>query len=346
MSNPLDFEGEYQSGYEYGYGGSGLGDNDGDEKNEIDCSHLVWEMLKSAGYNVPYQTTAQLRNSPYFEIVTAASAKPGDLALWSSHVGIVATVLSPGKGTFFGSQTSTGPARAAFGSGYWGNPIAFLRVKEQYYDKNKDKKYVAPPETVQLPSVPSGYGADAGQSSVDGLSERPDSPNDNSTDDASTAHLMTEARDADGNIIHLMFDENGNHYESWVAFQQTDGSVLYLVWDQSGTLIDAYEDRTRVEESGFTSKLPGDTSSDSLVGLTGNFLGQLADSKKTGKAAIHSADSPVEVTSKAAPRVLAELDRMTAQLIQSAAIFGNAGIETAYLEPIQAARVEYFAPSK
>jgi hypothetical protein len=120
--------------YEYG-GGKGL-DTNGNGKKEIDCSTLVWKMLNGAGYNIPYHTTAILNgNVTHYEVVQWADVKAGDIAVWPSHTGFVESVDIPnGSGRFFGSQNSTGPASASFGtdSNFWPMAGRFLRVREQY----------------------------------------------------------------------------------------------------------------------------------------------------------------------------------------------------------------------
>lgn len=131
----LEQSGLYDKGdYEYG-GGKGL-DTNGNGKKEIDCSTLVWKMLNGAGYNIPYHTTSVLNgNVTHYDVIEWANVLPGDIAVWASHTGFVVTAdIANRKGTFFGSQSSTGPAPASFGAGanYWRMPGRFLRVKEQY----------------------------------------------------------------------------------------------------------------------------------------------------------------------------------------------------------------------
>lgn len=126
------------TGYEYGYGKGGNVDADGDGRKEVDCSHLLQLMLKDAGYNIPYRTTSQLAtDTTHFDSIDLSSAQPGDIALWTSrgHTGVVEAFSDPRiKGTFFGSQTSTGPKSARFGagSGYWPMPDKYLRPKLEF----------------------------------------------------------------------------------------------------------------------------------------------------------------------------------------------------------------------
>lgn len=135
----LEQRANYQStDYEYGYGGSGNNDADNNGRKEIDCSHLLNKMVQGAGYQIPYQTTAGLNSSIYYDVIESASVRPGDVALWNgthNHTGVVESFDSATNiGRFFGSQSSTGPASARFGpgSGYWPTPSKFLRPKSQY----------------------------------------------------------------------------------------------------------------------------------------------------------------------------------------------------------------------
>ncbi|RFQ35435.1 hypothetical protein D0N87_09495, partial [Pseudomonas sp. ATCC 13867] len=95
-------------------------------------------MLKDAGYSIPYLSTSQLAGATtHFDFIAAADAQPGDIALWTSmgHTGVVESFGEPRiKGTFFGSQTSTGPKSARFGagSGYWPMPNKYLRPKPEF----------------------------------------------------------------------------------------------------------------------------------------------------------------------------------------------------------------------
>lgn len=147
MSNILStaIEKYENKGYEYSYGGWG-GDKDKNGTLDIDCSHLVYEALKAAGYSIPYQTTSALNSSEadkYFETFSLDEAKPGDLILYPSHVGIFSTYDSKEKsGTFFGSQ-SKGPGMATFTEGTttrkrWGTDFKILRPREQFKSKQNN----------------------------------------------------------------------------------------------------------------------------------------------------------------------------------------------------------------
>lgn len=137
--------------YEYGYGGGGNVDADGDGRKEVDCSHLLHLMLKDAGYNIPYRSTAQLNSdATHFEFISLDAAQPGDIALWTSmgHTGVVESFAEPRiKGTFFGSQTSTGPKSARFGagSGYWPMPDKYLRPKVEFRTTSTEAPSVITP---------------------------------------------------------------------------------------------------------------------------------------------------------------------------------------------------------
>jgi len=64
MGSILDNKGSYSGGnYEWGMGGTGGADKNANDRKEIDCSHLVNNLVKDYGYNIPYQTTIQLHNS-------------------------------------------------------------------------------------------------------------------------------------------------------------------------------------------------------------------------------------------------------------------------------------------
>lgn len=78
----------------YLYGGGTL--------NGMDCSHFIWEVLKDAGYNVPYRNSAALKD--WTIPISRANALPGDLVFWyspTSHAGIYAgnnQVIDHGSG--------------------------------------------------------------------------------------------------------------------------------------------------------------------------------------------------------------------------------------------------------
>lgn len=144
----------FSQGYQYKYGGTGKKNALG--VKEIDCSNLVNQMLKGSGYDLPYQNTAALDKSKYFDEIDAKDVKPGDIALWrgkQNHTGVIERYdPKTSKGTFFGSQSSTGPASAKMGNGtYWKTPTKFLRPKPEYRKQIGDATDTVP--TTATPPV-------------------------------------------------------------------------------------------------------------------------------------------------------------------------------------------------
>lgn len=79
-----------------------------------DCSHLVHQLLTTAGLSYPYAPSfAIFRGIPQFRRVT--TPQPGDLIVWPGHVGLV---IDPERHTFF-SRTGSGPRTVAYDSDYW-----------------------------------------------------------------------------------------------------------------------------------------------------------------------------------------------------------------------------------
>jgi predicted chitinase len=144
---------------DYVYGDGKGKDTDGDGKKEIDCSTLVWEMLKTAGYKVPYNNTTALKiNVTNYDVIEWKDVLPGDIALWPTHTGFVEDIDVENKsGNFFGSQNSTGPATAKFGTGsnFWPMPIKFLRVKEIF--KTGSQPASTPEPAPVTPPAPTAY---------------------------------------------------------------------------------------------------------------------------------------------------------------------------------------------
>ena len=63
----------------------------GTSYDKLDCSHMVWTAYKTAGYEFPYTSTSAypaVLVGTYFVEITEAELKPGDLILYSGHVGI------------------------------------------------------------------------------------------------------------------------------------------------------------------------------------------------------------------------------------------------------------------
>ena len=55
--------------------------------SQIDCSHLVNQMLNDAGYGTKYECVAQF---DVFDTVTDPNTiQPGDIVLWNGHVDVV-----------------------------------------------------------------------------------------------------------------------------------------------------------------------------------------------------------------------------------------------------------------
>ncbi|PKA70369.1 NlpC/P60 family protein [Pseudomonas baetica] len=149
----------YRSGYEYGPH-KGETDVNNNGKKEIDCSGLVYRIMKDAGYTIPYRTTSMLNTDrEHFDEIPVASAQPGDIALWINfhgHTGVIeslSTALTPGK--FFGSQ-SAGPKTALYGpdSGYWPMPEKVLRPKPQFRGAQPAPEPAPAPAPAAAPTAP------------------------------------------------------------------------------------------------------------------------------------------------------------------------------------------------
>ncbi|MFC1834016.1 GGDEF domain-containing protein [Thermodesulfobacteriota bacterium] len=90
-------------------------DSDNDNLIEVDCSHMVHRTLDIAGFNIDYRYVQSAflnsnRVAQYYHILDAKCVEPGDLIVFSGHVGIVETMrlsVSSGgyEGTFFHSET-------------------------------------------------------------------------------------------------------------------------------------------------------------------------------------------------------------------------------------------------
>lgn len=140
------------SKYVYELGGAGVKKYP-DGKYRIDCSHLLYRMMLSAGYDVEYENTSALKKSKYYVQVEQEDVRAGDVVLWLNavsndrkvsdldHVGVVESYdPATDAGQFFGSQSSTGPASTKFGikkhSYFWPSATIFLRPKPEYRTKN------------------------------------------------------------------------------------------------------------------------------------------------------------------------------------------------------------------
>ncbi|MBX7147828.1 hypothetical protein K1X76_01980 [bacterium] len=108
---------------------------DSENKRGIDCSHFVFRVLGESNALPP---DAQYVNTKvgekgwvaqgFVRVDRSEEVLPGDVILFPSHVGIID---DPDAKTFYGSQTSTGPALASYDSGYWANqPYVILRLPQ------------------------------------------------------------------------------------------------------------------------------------------------------------------------------------------------------------------------
>jgi cell wall-associated NlpC family hydrolase len=84
----------------------------------LDCSGLVWEVLKRAGLSVPYRSSGELK--AWATPVPAGSERPGDLAFYPGHVMIV---VAPGMVADASDTLNDVTVRP-----YWGS-FTFGRVK-------------------------------------------------------------------------------------------------------------------------------------------------------------------------------------------------------------------------
>ncbi|WP_156292667.1 NlpC/P60 family protein [Serratia oryzae] len=169
ISQPLPLTQEIKDKYKntlYKYGANG---NQANGNTLYDCSHLTHAIGKELGHNVPYQSTAELAKSKYYDIIDPKDVKPGDLALWrgkDNHVGVVETPIgSDGTGTYFSTRgNDKKPGRSGtvkFGpkSGYWKKPTSYLRIKPEYVNQAPIKNTVvaqkksSPPKVAPAPVV-------------------------------------------------------------------------------------------------------------------------------------------------------------------------------------------------
>lgn len=169
ISQPLPLTQEIKDKYKntlYKYGANG---NQANGNTLYDCSHLTHAIGKELGHNVPYQSTAELAKSKYYDIIDPKDVKPGDLALWrgkDNHVGVVETPIgSDGTGTYFSTRgNDKKPGRSGtvkFGpkSGYWKKPTSYLRIKPEYVNQVPIKNTVvaqkksSPPKVAPAPVV-------------------------------------------------------------------------------------------------------------------------------------------------------------------------------------------------
>jgi hypothetical protein len=89
-----------------------------------DCSHLVHLIYDRAGFSYRYASSSDLyKGTDNFQVVTRP--QPGDLVVWSGHVGIV---VNPAQRVFF-STLRHGPGTDNYDAKYWKRrgPVRFYR---------------------------------------------------------------------------------------------------------------------------------------------------------------------------------------------------------------------------
>ncbi len=142
--------------YRYEKGGNGT-DQDGDGKIEIDCSQMVVDTLKRAGYSLPDDYGTANLNDPrwvnrYLGEVTG-EIKPGDIILFDpsvQHVGIVENIwfdenLGRYVGTFFHAEGyANGPTSSFFICDPKSNRDGYL-----YGDEHPIAKFLRPKQSIQ-----------------------------------------------------------------------------------------------------------------------------------------------------------------------------------------------------
>lgn len=97
---------------------------------QMDCSHFVTAVLQSLDRSFPYMVANDFPNSHYFRKVD--SPQRGDIIHWQhSPHGHVGVITDSNAREFVGSQSSTGVAKARYGSGYWAGhgTISYLRFQ-------------------------------------------------------------------------------------------------------------------------------------------------------------------------------------------------------------------------
>jgi hypothetical protein len=106
-----------------------------------DCSHLVHQLYRSAGFEYPYASSFEIYagNENFRRVKTP---QPGDLVAWPGHVGIV---LDPREHSFY-SLVSTGLEAQDYEGNYWrsrGRP-RFYRYKVENAEMLTASKAPAP----------------------------------------------------------------------------------------------------------------------------------------------------------------------------------------------------------
>ena len=153
-------------------------DLDQDGRKGIDCSMLVYQSLKDAGFQWPdaHLTTAMLFKGrhttalarSHFDTLTPQEARqqlqPGDILMFKSrkgsgqHVGLFEGYDDQGHMRFFGSQVSTGPASVTVRpGGYWDGAgqefLGALRPRHEYFTRT-DKRTQADTPAQAAPDKP------------------------------------------------------------------------------------------------------------------------------------------------------------------------------------------------
>ena len=100
-------------GVKYARGGDASGGG-----TTADCSHYVNDVLRQAGINAPYVTTATIASSPGFVQVTADDVRAGDVIVQGDHMGIYSGE-DDAKGHPLGYQmgVKSGASEATWGPG-------------------------------------------------------------------------------------------------------------------------------------------------------------------------------------------------------------------------------------
>ena len=103
----------------------------------IDCSHLVHAIYDEAGFSYPYASSSALYQGTD-EFRRVKHPQPGDLVVWSGHVGIV---VNPVQRAFF-STLSHGPGIDTYDAEYWKDrgPVRFYR----YIKKKQRTDHIKP----------------------------------------------------------------------------------------------------------------------------------------------------------------------------------------------------------
>jgi len=96
---------------------------------KADCSHLVHDIYKRAGFAYEYASSSELYAGAD-EFRRVAHPQPGDLVAWPGHVGIV---VNPAQHSFY-SALSSGLGVDAYDSAYWKQrgPARFFRFVKRY----------------------------------------------------------------------------------------------------------------------------------------------------------------------------------------------------------------------